>query len=521
MANNPIEMRQLRTVLRLFKDGHSKRSIAHICGLSKNTVKKYLSLFKELKMDPEELEAMDDQALSELFTRTVRERNNPKLQTLQEFFPYVHKELRRTGVTRTLLWQEYKELHPDGYGLTQFCVYYKRWSKRVDPSMHVEYKAGDKLLIDYAGKKLSVVDPSTGEIKEVEVFVAVLGASKMIYCDVSESQKKEDLIPSVEGAMHYFEGAPRAIVPDNLKSAVTKSDRYEPRLNPDFEDFAEHYGTAVLPTRVYRPKDKAMVEGAVKIIYREVHAKFRNEVFQSIEELNRAVRSQLQVINERKLTGRPYGRIELFREVERDALIPLPRRRFELRTYLQATVLQNGHVCLQPDKHYYSVPYTYIRKKVKIAYTTDEVRIYHRYERIATHKRVKSPYNYTTEPDHLASQHREYTKWNADYFLEWARSIAPDVEQLIREILERKKHPEQAYRSCVGVLGLKKKVGRDRLVSACTHALQYGRHSYKAVQDILERGIDHLEITTEERPLPSHENIRGSAYYNDENANER
>jgi transposase len=327
------------------------------------------------------------------------------------------------------------------------------------------------------------------------------------------SQKKADFIKSCENALHFYKGVPKAIVTDNLKSAVTKSHRYEPRLNPDFEDFAEHYQVAVLPARAYKPKDKALVEGAVKIVYQQVYARIRNQVFHQLEDLNKALWSMLENLNNRKLSGRPYSRREFFVEVEQDTLASLPVERFEIRNYIQVTVLQNGHVSLKEDKHYYSVPYQYIRKKVRVSYTSKEVKVYYNYHCIAEHQRVRSPYNYTTNPDHLASKHKQYTKWNAGYFLKWAESIDPKVMSLITQILEKKQHPEQAYRSCIGVLSLNKKVGTVRFVNACSLAIAFEQYSYISLLNILDRGLDRLEQSEDLSPLPVHQNIRGKSYY--------
>lgn len=513
MANKPIEMRKLKAVLRLHIQGRGKKTISKTSGLSKNTVKKYIELYQALNLNPRVLDDLDDKALSKLFTQEQKSKTNEKLKELIGFFPYMHKELRKTGVTRSLLWEEYKGKYPSGYQLTQFNEHYARWNKRVNPTMHVEYKAGDKMLVDYTGKKLPVINPGDGEIVETEVFVSILGASQLIYAEASWSQQKADFILSCENSLHYYSGVPRAIVTDNLKSAVTKSHRYEPKLNPDFADFAEHYETAVLPTRAYKPKDKALVEGAVRIVYQQIFARIRKQEFHSLEELNKQIWALLDQLNHRKLSGRPYSRWEFFMEVEAERLAPLPKERFELRNYLRVTVLQNGHVLLKEDHHYYSVPYKYIRKKVKIAYTSKEVRIFYNYQCIAIHKRLKSKYNYTTDAEHLASQHKQFTKWNPEFFLKWAASIAPDVQGLIQRILERKQHPEQAYRSCIGVLSLAKKVEKERFVKACGIALACERHSYGAVMDILEKGADKLELPDTPPPLPQHQNIRGKTYY--------
>lgn len=517
MAGKPINMKQLKSVLRHHCSGHGIKSIVRHHGLSRNTVRKYIRLFVELRLTAEEVENLSESQLSDLFTSAIKEQASPRLIELEKFFPYVQKELKRPGVTRSLLWREYFDQYPNGYRLTQFCEYYRRWTKRVDPTMRIEYKAADKVLVDYAGKKLKVTDRATGEIKDVEVFVSILGASQLIYLEASPSQKKADFIASVENAILYYGGVPKAIVTDNLKSAVKKSNRYEPELNEDFSDFADHYQTAVIPTRAYKPKDKALVEGAVKIVYRSIYAQLRNQEFMGVDELNQGLWKLLGELNDRKLTGRPFSRRELFEETEQQELAPLPAERFEIRSYAQATVLQNGHVCLGCDKHYYSVPYEYIRRKVKVVYTSRQVVVYYKYKPIATHKRVKSPYNYTTDENHLASKHRQYTKWNATYFLSWAESIDNHVHLLITRILDKKQHPEQAYKSCMGVLSLRKKVGDDRFISACKLALDYERYSYKAVQSILEKGIDKLTDKPQEVPLPRHKNIRGKDYYKPNN----
>lgn len=514
MANKPIEMKKLRAVLRLHDKGRSRRSIAQACGISKNSVKKYLQIYADLEVPWEELKQLNEKELSVLFVQAAERPPNRRLDQLYAYFPYVQKELRKTGVTRRLLWEEYRRKHPDGYKITQFCEYYSRWNKRVSPTMHIEYKAGDKVLVDYTGKKLKITDRLTKEEREVETYVSILGASQLLYVEASESQQKVDLIHSCEDALHYYGGVPQAMVTDNLKSAVTKSHRYEPQLNADFADFAEHYGMAVLPTRAYKPKDKALVEGAVKIVYQKIYGSLRTQTFYCIEDLNAAIWTLLEQVNNGKLTGRPYSRREFFEEVEAKTLSPLPETRFEIRNYCHATVAQNGHVRLGEDRHFYSVPFRYMRKKVRIAYSSKEVKIYYQYDCIAVHKRTKSPFNYTTDPDHLASTHKEYTKWNAEYFLKWAADIHPDVEALIFRILEKKQHPEQAYRSCIGVLSLQKKVGQERFIRACALALEHGRHSYGWIQSILERGLDKVQREDQENTtLPPHDNIRGRSYY--------
>ena len=424
------------------------------------------------------------------------------------------KELKRKGVTRILLWQKYKVTHPNGIGRSQFNRYFALWKAQVNPTMHMEHKAGDKLYVDFAGEKLSIVDKQTGEIQQVEVFVAILGASQLTYVEAVMSQQKEDFIGACESALYYYGGVPAAIVPDNLKSAVIKSSKYEPVLNEAFADFAEHYSTTILPARAYRPRDKALVENAVRIIYTRIYAKLRDTIYFTLEELNVAILLALKEHNNLLLTGRNYSRMQQFDEIERGALAPLPPLRYELKKQIFVTVMKNGHVSLNADKHYYSVPYRYIGKKIKLMYSRHTVDIFYHYERIAQHKRIKSPYNYTTNKEHLASAHRFVSDWTPERFLQWASSIHEDVHLYILKILDRKQHPEQAYKSCVGILSFAKKVGDERLIKACQRALGYEMYNYKIIQRILEKGLDkQTDEEKEQLEMPLHDNIRGGEYY--------
>ena len=516
MAAKPIDMSKLRQVLRLYSKGKSKVFISNYIPLSRNTVKKYIKHFNELKTTFEELDKHSDLELEQRFIKDKQIELSPKLKSLYGFFPYAEKELKKTGVTKMLLWEEYKQKYSDGVQSTQFCEHYNRWSKRINakPVMHLVHKAGDKMFVDYAGKTLQIIEKESGEIIEVQFFVAILAASQLTYAEASMSQKKEDFICSVENSMHFFKGVPQAIVPDNLKSAVTKSNRYEPTLNETFLSFSEHYATAVLPARAYRPRDKALVEGAVKILYTRIYSMLRNQTFFNLESLNQAIWQGLEKHNSANFTGKTYSRKALFEEIESDKLSALPQERYEIKQQAIVTVMQNGHVLLSQDKHYYSVPYQYIRKKVKLLYTSKTVEIYHKYNRIAVHVRIKSPYNYTTIKEHMASTHQFMTEWTPQRFISWGASIDRDVKTLIVNILEKKQHPEQSYKSCMGVLSLAKKVGEERLKNACTIALQYGIYNYKIVQSILDKGLDKMQDDgNENEVLPKHDNIRGKDNY--------
>jgi transposase len=379
----------------------------------------------------------------------------------------------------------------------------------------MNHKAGDKMFIDYAGKTLQIINRETGEVQEVQFFVAILGASQYTYAEASMSQKKEDFIASVENALQFFKGVPAAIVPDNLKSAVIKSNKYEPTLNDTFLDFAEHYATTILPARAYKPRDKSLAEGAVKILYQRIYPTLRGKDFYTLKELNQAIWKELEAHNNKLLTGRKLSRLQLFLEDEKDQLSALPLERYEIKQLSFATVMQNGHVLLGKDKHYYSVPYQYIRKKVKLVYTSNKVEVYYKYNRIALHQRNMRPYNYTTVTEHLASAHQFITEWTPQRFINWAESISDGVKEFIVNLLENKQHPEQAYKSCMGVLSYAKKVGNERLTNACKRATEHQIYNYKFIQNILQKGLDKLKDEPENEPqLPFHENIRGKEYYN-------
>ncbi len=508
-------MIKIRQILRLQSQGLSKLQIAAQTGIARNTLKKYIKEFTSSGLSFEEINELSDKELEDLFVKPEDRPLNERLQILFSLFPAIEKELKRKGVTRQLLWKEYKTNHPDGVGLSQFKHYFSQWKAQVNPTMHMEHKAGDKLYVDFAGDKLEIINEQTGEIKPVEVFVAILGASQLTYVEAVMTQQKEDFIFACENALHYCGGVPAAIVPDNLKSAVSKSSKYEPTLNETFADFAEHYGTTILPARAYRPRDKALVENAVRIIYTRIYVKVKRQQYFTLQDLNAAILTALEEHNNAPLRGRNYSRRQQFDEVERNVLMPLPELRYELKKHQYATVAKNGHVGLSADKHYYSVPYRFIGKKVKLLYSRSSVEIFYNYERIALHERTKSAYRYTTQKDHMASTHRFVSEWTPERFTSWAAGIHEDVRLYVLKVLDRKQHPEQAYKSCMGILGFAKKVGNDRLIKACQRALGYGAYNYKTIQKILERELDLRDTPDEadQLQMPFHDNIRGENYY--------
>lgn len=514
MANKPIKMSKLRQVLKLHCQGQSKLHVSRSTGLSRNTVKKYLNILAGLKTTWEEISRLSDKDLDELFCKEPEQIADERVVILHAFFKNNEKRLHQRGVTVLRLWELYKRDYVGGFSRTTFYHHYNLWKRRAKPSMHMEHKAGDKIFVDFTGEKLHIVDEQTGEVKAVEVFVAILGASQLTYVEAVESQRVEDFISCCENALHYFGGSPNAIVPDNLKSAVIKTNRYEPRLNENFEAFADHYGMTVLPARAYRPKDKALVEGAVKITYIRIFASMPEKVPASMEELNTQILALLDSHNNMAFKGRSYSRRQQFDEMEKTTLQPLPRNRYELRRSLHATTMKNGHVCLSVDKHYYSVPFNYISKKMRILYSKSLVEVFYKYELVASHARLRSAHNYTTDPVHMATQHKVLSEWNPDYFMGLARAVGPDVEYYISQVLMKKQHPEQAYKSCQGILSFAKRVGHQRLIKACQRGHAYGVYHFRAIEDILKKGLDLFDIENEEQlPMPDHENIRGENYY--------
>ena len=515
MANKTIAMTKVRQILGYHNQGTPLKEICRLSGVSRNTVKRYIRQFIVEEFIWEELERKSDYELDSLFANLTDIRADPRLEQLHELLPVLEKKLKRRGYTLTRLWEEYKAGFPDGYGHTQFFKYYRQYANQVKPVMHIEHKAGDKMYIDFAGKKLHIIDQVSGEVTEVEVFAAVLGCSQLTYVQATTSQKKEELIRCCENALHYFGGVPKAVVPDNLKSAVIKSSKYEPVINESFAAFAEHYGIAVIPARAYRPKDKSLVEGAVKISYRRIYANLDQRTFHSLDELNEAIAEQLELYNNKQFSHRNYSRRQLFEEIELETLQPLPVYRFEIMECKSVTVMKNGHVNLSVDKHYYSVPYQHIGRKVKLYFNAERVDVFSHYERIASHVRDQRRFHYTTNAEHLASTHRYLSDWSPEKFIREAEAISPIVKQFIEAVLENKSHPEQAYKSCAGILHLQRKVGKDRLSQACGRALEYQIYTYPIIVSILEKQMDRHAIQDPENTeeMPEHDNIRGSEYY--------
>lgn len=491
MANRTKPMDLINQIKLLKELGYGSKTIARELGMSKNTVKKYLI---------EDDQPPGDQAVY-------------RKDSLFDFFPYCRKELNRKGVTRQILWGEYRSQNPDGYSYSQFCDLLSQWLCNSDATLHIEQEPGDKMYIDYAGTKLSIVDPETGEIQEVEAFVSVLGHSGYTYVRACPSQKKEDFLLNIVHTLDYYGATPKVLVPDNLKSAVDRANRYEADINRDLADLGNHYGLAILPARSRKPRDKAWVERMIQIIYTRIFAPLRNQIFTSLYDLNRAILVLLEQHNNLPLQGRKESRSYLFETFEKPLMKPLPQQKYELKEYLEVKVMKNSHVQLHRDRHYYSVPYQYIGQKAKVVFTATYVTIYIHNERIAYHLRDDRHHKYTTVKDHLPSTHQFVCDWNPDRFTEWAARIHPDVKSYIVRVLENKSYPEQTYRSCAGILSFINKAGKDRLIAACQRADGFGVYNYKVIEQIINNKLDRMEPDPKNKSLPPHENIRGANYY--------
>ena len=391
---------KLKNILLCYASGMGIKSISCAFDISRNTVRRYVRMYQDSGIPAEKLPSLSDSRLQELFAIPgARERKPSERQVrLEALLPDYAARLSRKGMTVKKLYEEYHTDHPDGYLKASFGMKLRQFMLQTNAIGHVEHRAGDQMYIDFAGDRLEIVDEATAEVRKVEVFVAILPCSHYTYCEAVWSQKKEDLIKACENAFHFYGGAPCAIVPDNLKSAVTRSDRNEPVINPDFEAFAEHYGCAVIPARVRHPKDKALVENAVKLMYRSVYVDLEGLVFHNLESPNGAILKSLEKFNACNLTRRRESRRQLFEAVEKDALRPLPASRYQMKQRAVATVQRNSYVTL--NRHHYSVPVQYVGKRVDLVYDSDTIDIFHGFTHVATHHRNDTPYEYTTKPSH-------------------------------------------------------------------------------------------------------------------------
>jgi transposase len=509
MARKELTMRKIKEILRLKNElGLSDRQVGRSLNISHSTVREYQKRAERTGISwPQAEEMGEDKLRSKLFPK----KGQSGSKRPQPDWQWVEKELHRPGVTRMLLWQEYIDEYPEGYGYSQFCQLYRQWSKTQEkPVMRVPKKAGEEVQVDYAGQTVQVIDPQTGELKEAQVFVGVLGASGLIYAEAHWSQSLPNWIQAHVRMFDFFGGAPKIIRPDNLKSGVTHPSYYDPDINPTYHEMAEHYGAVVIPTRVKKPKDKALVENAVQQAERWILAVLRDRRFFSLYELNQAIRKQLKWLNHRKRSDHGLSRREMFTEIEKQSLQVLPVQPFVYREVKQAKVHIDYHVTFK--KHHYSVPHAYARQKVLIRASEHLVEVYTpNNRRIACHQRVDK-FGYSTEKEHMPANHRWYLEWSPDRFCRWAEQIGPHTTAMITAVLESRKHPEQAYRTCLGILGLAKKDSTPAdLEAACQLALEAGAHSYRAVKKFMQN--QKISPSDQHNSPTRHEHVRGGSYY--------
>jgi len=454
-------------------------------------------------------EGVDDGELeSRLFVLALK----APTRTLPEW-AVVHHELRRRDMTLQLLWLEYKERAPEGYQYSQFCRLYREWQRHLDVVMRQEHRAGEKLFVDFAGETVPVIDPVSGEVMQSEVFVSVLGASNYTYAEAFPSQELGHWIAGHVHTFEYLGGTPKIVVCDNLKAGVTRSHRYEPVVNATYLELAAHYGVAIIPTRAYKPRDKAKVEAGVLIVERWILARLRHRRFHSLSELNAAIRELLDAINRRPFKKLEGSRQSLFEELDRPALRPLPGQRYEYADWRVAKVNIDYHI--EVDRHYYSVPYQHVGQSCAVRLTASTVEVILRGRRIASHLRSHLRGRHTTLPEHMPASHRRHLEWTPSRIERWAEKTGPATAELVRGVLESRPHPEQGYRSCLGILRLSKRFGEQRLEAASRRAVAIHAFNYHSVESILKTGLDRQPLPTSPPSAPPrrHENVRGATYY--------
>lgn len=511
-------MRQIREVLRLtYQCGLPQRAVAKSCGLSPSTVGDYLIRFRTGGLSWPLPEGLDDVSLEGRLFRlepVAGQRPAPD-------WTYVHHELRRKHVTISLLWQEYRAVHPDGYGYSWFCNTYAAWCARLEPVMRQQYVFGEKCFVDYAGDTVPVVcNAETGEIARAQVFVGVLGASNYCYAEASWSQDIPSWIGAHARMLHAFGGSPRILVCDNLRSGVSKPDYYDPVINPTYQKMAEHYGIAVIPTRVKKPRDKAKVEGCVRIVEEHVLARLRDEVFWGLPDLNERIGDLVFDLNDRPFQKLPGSRRSVFQEQEKSLLSPLPSEPFLIGEWKRAKVHIDYHI--EVDDSYYSVPHRLVGEHVEVFITCAAVEVLHSGVVVAFHKRCRKRGVATTVREHMPSHHQSMTGWTPERFTTWAAKTGPATETMVAGIMAARSHPEQGFRACLGVMQLARKYTPERLEAACQRAVVAKAFSYRSVRSILENGLDQQPLPTSPAGSPKarlyHENIRGSEYYRAEDA---
>ena len=507
-------MRKTKEILRLkYELKLSNRKIARSCSISPETVGKVLRRAEKAGITWPLPAETDNPRLEELLYGEQTLFSKAKLPLPD--MDYIHRELRRKGVTLRLLWEEYLSENPDGYQHSQFCEYYSRWRKRLHPTMRLPHKAGEKMFVDWAGQTIPVIDSQTGISRPASLFVAALGASNYTFTEAFPDQKLPHWIAGHCDAYEYFEGVAKATIPDNPKTAVNRACRYEPDINATYQEMAEHYGTVIIPARTYKPRDKAKVENAVQNVERRIIAVLRHQTFFSVAEVNRAIKKLLVKLNSKPFQKLAGSRLSLYEELEKLVLLPLPEQRYQFSQWSKAKVNIDYHV--QADKHFYSVPYQNIHQQVDVRLTDRTVEIFIRKQRVAAHRRSYVNGRYTTDKAHMPEAHQKHLEWTPDRLISWAQKIGENCSQAVKTIIESKPHPELGYRACLGIMRLSRDHGSQRVEAACRRALTFDTCSYRSIKSILKTKLDKEPLPGSEEPTPllvqKHENVRGETYY--------
>jgi len=520
--SNPLRMHQIKRIIELYQEGRSIWETKRLTGLSRNTVREYLRRIQGSGLSAAELLSLDEDALAPIVYRDGFEQSHggrkadKRYQTIAKNLDRYCSELTRRGVTRQLLWEEYRKEHAEGYAYSQFCEYLRVHTQKHQAVMRFIHQAGEQMQVDFAGDKFGYVDITTGEWKPCEVLVCTMPYSNYMYVEALRSQKQDDFIGGLTNALHYLQGVPASIKCDNMKTAVVRANRYEPKFTEAMEHIAAHYGTTILAARVRKPRDKSSVEKGVDLTYKRIYAPLRDQTFHSLEQINAAFLQQLELFHERPFKNKSGSRKQWFESDEKPKLKPLPSTPYEIKHVTYSKVQRNYHVILGEDRHQYSVPFTLIGKRLKIVYTTQTVEIYHDLKRVALHVRNYKKNDYTTLAEHMPVNHQhinEQRGWNGDYFEQQASLVGQATLQVIRKVLESKIFYQQTYHSCLGILRLGKQYSKDRLEAACQRALAAPIINYGMIANILKCNLDKVSITEPVSPIPYHHQIRGADFY--------
>ncbi len=510
-------MRKIREVLRLHAECRlAGRVIARSLAIGPATVYDYIARFRLANLTWPLPPDLDDESLER---RLFPPQAELPTDRVMPDWSHIHQELRRPGVTLQLLWEEYKAKHlGDGYQYSRFCGLYREWARRVDVTMRQQHTAGERLFVDYAGDTVSIIDADTGEVRRAQIFVAVLGASSYTYAEATWTQSVPDWIASHMRAFAFIGGVTTLVVPDNLKAGVARPDRYDPDIAAAYHEMARHYGTAIVPARVRKPRDKAKAEAGVLLVERWILAVLRNQRFFSLVELNMAIRQLLDRLNRKPFKKLPGSRLSVFEELERPALKALPTQRYEVAEIRKARV-HNADYHVELLGHYYSLPYTLVRQEVELRYTATTVEVLHRGKRVASHARSHERGKHTTLREHMPTGHQKYLEWTPERITSWAAKRGVHVAAMTTAIMTSRDHPVQGFRACLGLLRLERTYGAERLDAACRRALHFSAHGYKSVERILTAGLEGQPLPprgADTPPAPDHENVRGGAYYAEE-----